>query len=249
MEIIDQHDSVLEEPFPGHDVPGENKQDSDNVKKTDSKETNAETTSSELENENRQPDETKEQAAGENAPQEKSSGTPVSPDGTHSAEAGDNVSADEVREPSSGEDTVRPETSADAADQSKARTKTGEPAAEPESAQPSGDVTAEEPVAEFDYSTLSREDLVSRLKDLLEFQSVQEIITDVDNIKLNFYKKLKLETEQKRKKFVEEGGRIEDFRMPEDPLEKEIKELFRKYLTGKRCQNSGISRRMLSSGF
>ncbi|KPK86835.1 MAG: hypothetical protein AMS27_04185 [Bacteroides sp. SM23_62_1] len=80
-----------------------------------------------------------------------------------------------------------------------------------------------------DYSTLTREDLVTRLDELLESKSVQDIRTDVDNIKLNYYKKFKIEVEQKRKKFVEEGGDIDDFQAPEDHLESQIKELFKKF--------------------
>ena len=91
----------------------------------------------------------------------------------------------------------------------------------------SSDGEAEAP--EFDYSALSREDLVERLRNLLHNQSVQAIIDDVDHIKLNFYKKLKQETEQKRKKYVEEGGNIEDFRMPDDPLEQQVKDLFKAF--------------------
>ena len=42
MEIIDQHDSVLEEPFPGNNPPGENKLDAEIDEQTDSTATNEE---------------------------------------------------------------------------------------------------------------------------------------------------------------------------------------------------------------
>jgi hypothetical protein len=84
-------------------------------------------------------------------------------------------------------------------------------------------------IGEFDYSTLSREDLVNRLEILIDNQSVSEIRDDVDHIKINFYKKVKLETEQKRKKFVEDGGAIEDFQSVPDELEVKIKDLFAKF--------------------
>ncbi len=185
MEIIDQQDSVLEEPFPGDNSSGENKQDSDIEEQTDSNATKEE--EKRVENdESRQPDPPGEQVSGSAEPEDKSTQAPVTPDVEDHP--------DPIEE---------------------------KPAA----------VTASDPggFAEFNYSSLSREDLVSRLRDLLEAQSVQAIMTDVDNIKLNFYKKFKLETEAKRKKFVEEGGRIEDFKTPDDSLEIEIKELFRKF--------------------
>jgi len=80
-----------------------------------------------------------------------------------------------------------------------------------------------------DYSALTREDLIVRLEELLENKNILDIRTDVDNIKLNYYKKFKNEVEQLRKKFVEQGGDIDDFRAPGDPLESRIKELFKRY--------------------
>ena len=54
-------------------------------------------------------------------------------------------------------------------------------------------------------------------------------IAKTNKIPINFYKKVKLETERKRKKFVEQGGAIEDFQPAPDPLEEKIKDLFRKF--------------------
>ncbi len=85
------------------------------------------------------------------------------------------------------------------------------------------------PIPEFDYSNLTREDLVNRLEVLLENQNVQEIRSDIDHIKVNFYKKNKAEIEQKRKKFIEDGGDIEDFAVQSDALEEKIKVLLKKY--------------------
>ena len=95
----------------------------------------------------------------------------------------------------------------------------------------------EDTAAAFDYSTLSREDLINRLDVLLEAQVISEIRSDVDNIKLNYYKKFKAETEQLRKKFVEEGGNIEDFKAPEDRLESRLKDLLTKYKALKAEEN------------
>jgi len=84
-------------------------------------------------------------------------------------------------------------------------------------------------IPEFDYSMLTREDLVNRLEVLLENQDVQEIRSDIDHIKVNFYKKNKAEIELKRKKFIEEGGDIEDFQAMPDALEEKIKGLLKRY--------------------
>lgn len=89
----------------------------------------------------------------------------------------------------------------------------------------------------FDYSTLSREDLINRLDVLLEANNMGEIRSDVDNIKLNYYKKFKLETEQLRRKYVEEGGNIDDFNAPEDKLESRLKDLLKKFKAHKADEN------------
>jgi hypothetical protein len=81
----------------------------------------------------------------------------------------------------------------------------------------------------IDYSSLSREDLLNRLQELLDNKDVRDLRTDVDNIKINYYKKYKVEVEQKRKHFVEKGGDIDDFVAPDDPLEPRIKELLKRY--------------------
>ncbi len=79
------------------------------------------------------------------------------------------------------------------------------------------------------YAALSMEDLVAILKDFIHNKSVHEIINDVENIKINFYKKHKADIEKKRKHFVDEGGELEDFVPQENPLEKELKELLKSY--------------------
>jgi triphosphoribosyl-dephospho-CoA synthetase len=84
-------------------------------------------------------------------------------------------------------------------------------------------------ITEFDYSTLTREDLINRLEILLENQNLQDLRSDVDHIKVNFYKKNKAEIEHKRKKFIEQGGNLEDFQVQPDMLEEKIKELLKKY--------------------
>jgi hypothetical protein len=81
----------------------------------------------------------------------------------------------------------------------------------------------------IDYAALSKEDLVAVLKDLIDKGTVTDIMHDVDAIKVQFYKKHKADIEKKRKKFYEEGGAPEDFKVEEDPLEKTLKDYLTRY--------------------
>ena len=87
-------------------------------------------------------------------------------------------------------------------------------------------VNQEEPV---NLASLSKEELIALLGDILNNKPVETAISDVENIKINYYKKHKAEIERKRKAFVEQGGELEDFKAEDDPHESEIKELLRKY--------------------
>lgn len=82
---------------------------------------------------------------------------------------------------------------------------------------------------EIDYTTLSREDLVSELSKLIDEQPINDIRKDVEAIKASFYKKQKVLNEEKRKQFIDGGGNIDDFTPEDDPIEVELKELFKRY--------------------
>jgi predicted nucleic acid-binding Zn-ribbon protein len=84
----------------------------------------------------------------------------------------------------------------------------------------------DEPV---NLSTMSKEELIQLLGQILDSKPIETIINDVENIKINYYKKHKAEIERKRKAFVEDGGELEDYKIEDDPHESEIKELLRKY--------------------
>jgi hypothetical protein len=84
-------------------------------------------------------------------------------------------------------------------------------------------------IEKIEYAKLSKEDLVKVLKDLLNKQNVNEIRRDVDAIKSNFYKRHKTEIEEIRKKFIDGGGQPQDFKIEENPMEAELKELLVKY--------------------
>ncbi|HCC70722.1 MAG TPA: DUF349 domain-containing protein, partial [Bacteroidales bacterium] len=82
-----------------------------------------------------------------------------------------------------------------------------------------------EELPEVDYTGRSKSELTETLELIIENRSLNEIIDDVDNIKTVFYKKHKAESDEKKKKFLDEGGKIEDYKPLDDPLELKIRDL------------------------
>jgi len=95
-------------------------------------------------------------------------------------------------------------------------------------------------VKDVDYTTFSIDELVNTLTILISERPVQEIRNDVENIKINFYKKHKIELEKKKKAFLAEGGDIIDFMPGDDPREIQIKELLAKYRNLKSSYNKDL---------
>jgi len=87
----------------------------------------------------------------------------------------------------------------------------------------------EEEEERFNYSLLSKEDLVKLLREKLDNPGKGNLRRDVEQIREAFYGKHDAAIEEKRKNFLEEGGEPEDFKPAEDPVEAEIKELLGKY--------------------
>ncbi len=81
----------------------------------------------------------------------------------------------------------------------------------------------------FNFSLLSKEDLVKLLKEKLDNPARGNIRKDVDEIRQVFFEKVSSQSEEKKKHFLEEGGNLEDFKPAEDPAEQEMKELLHKY--------------------
>jgi hypothetical protein len=88
-----------------------------------------------------------------------------------------------------------------------------------------------------DYSGYSKHELVETLGLIIENRPPAEIREDVDRIKILFYKKLKQESEERKSKFLEEGGKIEDYRVLIDPEDAVVKHLLEKYKNKKTDYN------------
>jgi hypothetical protein len=80
-----------------------------------------------------------------------------------------------------------------------------------------------------DYSGFSKNELAETLGLIIENRPPSEIREDVERIKTLFYKKLKHENEERKDKFLEGGGKIEDYKIWVDPLDYRVKELLDKY--------------------
>ncbi|MFO7923627.1 MAG: DUF349 domain-containing protein [Bacteroidales bacterium] len=92
----------------------------------------------------------------------------------------------------------------------------------------------------LDYQSLEKEELLKVLEELVEQKPVHKIRNDVEAIKVSFYKKHKAETDQRRKKFMQEGGDAEAFEPGEDPGEERFKELYRNYRHSKAAHNRSL---------
>jgi hypothetical protein len=82
---------------------------------------------------------------------------------------------------------------------------------------------------EVDYSGYSKHELVETLALIIENRPTVEIRDDVERIKILFYKKLKSESEERKNKFLTEGGKIEEYRQWIDPDDARVKHLLDKY--------------------
>jgi hypothetical protein len=80
-----------------------------------------------------------------------------------------------------------------------------------------------------DYTGYSKHELVDTLALIIENRPPAEIRDDVDRIKILFYKKLKHEADERKSKFLQEGGKIEDYRVWVDPDDARVKDLLEKY--------------------
>ena len=80
-----------------------------------------------------------------------------------------------------------------------------------------------------DLNALSREELVNRMRYINKTFDVPTIKVEVEEIKAAFYKLFNEEVEELKKRFVESGELEENFAVPVDPFEVELKELLKDF--------------------
>jgi hypothetical protein len=80
-----------------------------------------------------------------------------------------------------------------------------------------------------DYSSYSKSELAETLGLIIDNRAPAEIREDVDRIKSLFYKKIRAEADERKNKFLEGGGKIEEYKIYVDPLDHIVKELLDKY--------------------
>ena len=83
-----------------------------------------------------------------------------------------------------------------------------------------------------DFSNATREELLAALKLLLS-KDIEAIKDDVEQIKQVFYRKVKAELEENKRKFLEEGGEEIDFKPEKDELDEQLKEMLNEYKSRK----------------
>ncbi|MBN1118420.1 MAG: DUF349 domain-containing protein [Bacteroidales bacterium] len=84
-------------------------------------------------------------------------------------------------------------------------------------------------LAEIDFSKLTKEELVDRLKLYISEFPIEQIKDHVETIRSVFYKKHNEEIADIHKKFIDEGGTEEDFKVEDSPVEIAIKDLINLY--------------------
>ena len=80
-----------------------------------------------------------------------------------------------------------------------------------------------------DYNTFTQVELVNALREVLDSNGDHDIKNEVEAIKGAFYKKVKEDVEEQKKQFLEEGGDAEDFKPKDNPYERDIKDLLKRY--------------------
>ncbi len=90
--------------------------------------------------------------------------------------------------------------------------------------------TSEE-IDEIDHDSLTKEQLVIRLKHLIDSIPLtsRNLKDEIEKIKNTFYEKYQHEVSVTHEKFIAEGGEEKDFKMPPDPQEQLLSELIADY--------------------
>ncbi|RLD66697.1 MAG: DUF349 domain-containing protein [Bacteroidetes bacterium] len=84
-------------------------------------------------------------------------------------------------------------------------------------------------IEKVDYSNLSMEELIQQFNTLLEHKDIQKVKQKIELVKVNFYKKHHAKIEADKNKFIEDGGKLEEFKPEEDKLEEQFKAFYSVY--------------------
>ena len=82
---------------------------------------------------------------------------------------------------------------------------------------------------EYDVENMNKQELIELLEELVEEKDISRIKHQVGNIKSAFLHKNREEKEKLKERFIAEGGKEEDFKSSEDPLEQRFKAAFNIY--------------------
>ena len=103
----------------------------------------------------------------------------------------------------------------------------------------------EEP--EIDYTILDKKQLIDKLEEALKAEDVNSIKNKVSSIKVNFVRILKEEKQKQLEKFIEDGGKKEDFVNIIDDDESKFNEIFNIYKTRKNSFNLELEKQKLEN--
>ncbi|MEN8121141.1 MAG: DUF349 domain-containing protein [Bacteroidota bacterium] len=84
-------------------------------------------------------------------------------------------------------------------------------------------------IEKVDFSKLSMEELIQQFNFLLEQTDIQKTKQKIELIKVNFYKKHHAKIDADKNKFIEDGGKVEEFKPEEDKLEEKFKAFYSIY--------------------
>ncbi|MFA9391487.1 MAG: DUF349 domain-containing protein [Prolixibacteraceae bacterium] len=91
-----------------------------------------------------------------------------------------------------------------------------------------------------DYSTFTELELINEFRNVLDTKPFMEIYRNVDQIKINFYKKNKARVSQLKKEFVAKGGFEEEFKPEMNPYEQDLKNMLDEFRQLKTNHNREI---------
>ena len=115
------------------------------------------------------------------------------------------------------------------------------------SAHPEAKTEETEPEPEIDYSVLDKVQLIEHLEESLKAEDVNSIKNKVSSIKINFVRILKEEKQKSLDKFIEDGGKKEEFLAVADEIELKFNEIFNIYKTRKNSFNLSLEKQKLEN--